>query len=87
MPPSPLPPDAFPAWARLHGVALAGVELRHLDAKGCGFVARGETGQAPLLAVARDLVLSAEAVRGFAKVDARFAQLLDAVGPKVTHHP
>ncbi|KAM4066161.1 SET domain-containing protein [Hirsutella rhossiliensis] len=63
---SQLPLDAFPAWARLNDVTLAGIELQHVDGKGCGFV------------VSKEL----QVVQEYAKVDSNFKQLLEVVGHK-----
>lgn len=74
--------DALPAWARLAGVALAGVQPRHVDGRGVGLVAT-EAVAGAALTVPRHLVLSAEAVADYAKADGRFRQLLEAVAPQV----
>ncbi|PHH74845.1 hypothetical protein CDD83_4493 [Cordyceps sp. RAO-2017] len=85
-PSAQLPLTAFPTWARYNGLALTGVELQQIDGRGSGLVASGDPGgpgegnAAALLRVPSDLVLSAEAVRLYAKVDANFRQLLEAVG-------
>ncbi|EQK99192.1 SET domain protein [Ophiocordyceps sinensis CO18] len=84
---SQLPLDAFPAWARLHDVALAGIELQHVDGKGYGFVLNselqaGQDAQSPWLIVPRELVFSSETVQEYAKVDQNFKQLLQVVGHK-----
>ncbi|RDA83156.1 hypothetical protein CP532_3192 [Ophiocordyceps camponoti-leonardi (nom. inval.)] len=71
---SSLPSDAFPAWARLYGLLLNGVQLRHIEGKGLGFVRDDDVDI--LLKVPRDLLLSADE---YAKVDVNFKQLLDAV--------
>ncbi|POR32621.1 SET domain protein [Tolypocladium paradoxum] len=86
---SQLPLDAFPAWARLNDVAFANVTLQHVDGKGFGLVAdtalgNQETGTDALIKIPRDLVLSAEAVEEYAKVDQNFKQLLEAVGHQST---
>ncbi|KND86675.1 SET domain-containing protein 8 [Tolypocladium ophioglossoides CBS 100239] len=81
---SQLPLDAFPAWVRLNGVAFTDVKLQDVDGKGFGLVANTElgnqeTGTNALIEIPRDLVLSAEAVEEYAKVDQNFKQLLEAV--------
>lgn len=86
---SQLPLDAFPAWARLNDVAFTNVELQDVDGKGFGLVAdtelgNQETGTDALIRIPRDLVLSAEAVEEYAKVDQNFRQLLEAVGYQVS---
>lgn len=90
---SPIPaltPDSFPAWARLNGVDLHRVELRRAGDKGLGLFV-SETGEGdpgsntspPVLRIPRDLILTAEAVEDYAKVDLNFRRLLDAVGHQV----
>ncbi|PNY26362.1 SET domain protein, partial [Tolypocladium capitatum] len=82
---SRLPLDALPAWARLNGAAFTRVKLQEVDGKGFGLIAdtelgNQETGADALMKIPRDLVLSAEAVDEYAKVDGNFKQLLEAVG-------
>lgn len=88
-PPSQLPLDAFPAWARLNDVVLAGARIRYVQGKGSGLVADADLGASgdglnPVLIVPHDLVLSAEAVEEYAKVDQNFKQLLGAAGNETT---
>lgn len=87
-----LPLEAFPSWARFHGVAFDHVALRNVQGKGLGLVAQlegpsagGELQDArvTLLKIPRDLVLSADAVEQHAKVDQNFRRLLDATGHQV----
>ncbi|PHH80149.1 hypothetical protein CDD80_2687 [Ophiocordyceps camponoti-rufipedis] len=79
---SSLPPDAFPAWARLNGLVLDGIQLRHVDDRGLGLVLDDDAATIPdpLLRVPRDLVLR---VGDYANVDANFKQLLETVGHQV----
>ncbi|RDA89967.1 hypothetical protein CP533_6671 [Ophiocordyceps camponoti-saundersi (nom. inval.)] len=70
-------PDAFLAWARLYGLLLDGIQLRHIDDKGLGFMRDDDADV--LLRVPRDLLLSAD---DYAKVDTNFKQLLEAVGQR-----
>lgn len=85
---------AFPAWARLNGIDVNGLSLGDIPGKGFGFVASKKLEAAELassgskaggsfIKVPRDLVLSAEAVNDYAKVDQNFHQLLDAASPQV----
>ncbi|PFH55949.1 hypothetical protein XA68_17335 [Ophiocordyceps unilateralis] len=81
---APLSPHAFPAWARLNGLVLDGIELRHIPGKGLGLVQEEEATTAvpaTLLRVPRDLVLC---VDDYANVDVNFKQLLEAVGHQST---
>ncbi|PHH62315.1 hypothetical protein CDD81_7235 [Ophiocordyceps australis] len=88
---SQVPLGALAAWARLNGASLNGAALEHLDAKGLGLVAAtgawsDQSQDAPAaLAVPRDLVLSAETVHEYAKVDHNFKQLLDAIESHADH--
>ena len=85
---SQLPLGSFPAWARLNDVATTNVKLQDIQGKGFGLIADAELGNQesdtePLMKIPRDLVLSAEAVDEYAKVDQNFRQLLEAVGCQV----
>ena len=90
MSPDQLSIEALPGWAHLNGVGFLNVKLDNVEGKGIGLVAsqtlslaaddEGAKDDAPLLKVPRDLVLSAESVAEFAKVDQHFKQLLEAVG-------
>ncbi|RCI13305.1 hypothetical protein L249_1030 [Ophiocordyceps polyrhachis-furcata BCC 54312] len=73
------PSDTFPAWARLYGLLLSGIHLRDIEGKGLGFVRDDDVDI--LLKVPHDLLLS---VDDYAKVDANFKQLLEAVGDRST---
>ncbi|KJZ79673.1 hypothetical protein HIM_01142 [Hirsutella minnesotensis 3608] len=86
---SQLPLEAFPTWALLNDISVPAIQLRHIQGKGSGFVlsqdlAQDQEEQEFLLKVPRDLVLSSEAIDGYAKVDANFKQLIEAVGHKST---
>ncbi|PTB69793.1 SET domain-containing protein [Trichoderma citrinoviride] len=87
-----LPIEAFPAWALLNNVDFANAEIRNIEGKGFGLVTKNDitnegreaSGAAPILRIPRDLVLSAEAVEEYAKVDQNFKQLLDVAGHRST---
>ncbi|EGR47793.1 uncharacterized protein TRIREDRAFT_122428 [Trichoderma reesei QM6a] len=87
-----LPIEAFPAWALLNNVDFVDAEIRNIEGKGFGLVAkhditdesRDASGPATILRIPRDLVLSAEAVEEYAKVDQNFKQLLDVAGHQST---
>jgi hypothetical protein len=92
---TPLPISTFPAWARVNLIEVSDVELAEVLGKGHGFVATKELGvptssdkntadDGALLNVPRDLVLSAEAVEDYAKVDQNFRQLLETSGKQVS---
>ncbi|GJN86482.1 hypothetical protein PLIIFM63780_010063 [Purpureocillium lilacinum] len=87
--PSQLSPDAFPAWALLNDVVFSGVKLQQTEDRGFGLVADGDLGASgsnasPLMRIPQDLVLSAEAVDEYSKVDQNFKQLLEAAGREST---
>ncbi|PHH70613.1 hypothetical protein CDD82_7015 [Ophiocordyceps australis] len=83
---SQLPLEALPVWTRLNGASLDGAALEPLDGKGMGLVWSDQSQDARIaLAVPRDLVLSAETVHEYAKVDHRFKQLLDAIKSPPDH--
>lgn len=80
------------AWARLNFVDFLDTKVEDVPGKGLGlFTTRppiddGEGGKTrPFLEVPRNLILSAEAVEDYAKVDQNFRQLLEKVGPQVRH--
>ncbi|KAK0384948.1 hypothetical protein NLU13_7427 [Sarocladium strictum] len=86
---------AFPAWARLNGIDINDLALEDLPGKGFGFVARKqlyepedansiEGSGKSYVSVPRDLILSAEAVGDYAKVDHNFHQLLQTTTPQST---
>lgn len=83
--------EAFPAWALLNNVDFVNAEIRDIEGKGFGLVAKHDiteeghdaAGPAAILRIPRDLVLSAEAVEEYAKVDQNFKQLLDVAGHRV----
>lgn len=82
--------NSLPAWCSLNDVKFHDVRVDQLDGKGCGLVAErdlrsGDGEEAPtLLTIPGDLVLSAEAVEQYGKVDKNFRQLLDVAGRQVS---
>lgn len=86
-----LPVEALPPWARLNGLSVSDVAFRRLQAedgtdKGSAIVAteaKGNGDDVPsdvLLRIPSDLVLSLEAVDGYAKSDRYLREVLEAVG-------
>ncbi|OHE99094.1 SET domain-containing protein [Colletotrichum orchidophilum] len=87
---SQLPLETLSTWAMFNDVDLVDVEAREIPGCGLGLLSNKdlsreeETFDIPaLLRIPRELVLSAEAVENYAKVDKNFRQLLEAVGHKV----
>jgi hypothetical protein len=87
---SQLPIEAFPAWALLNDVEFKSAEVRSIEGKGFGLVATTDipgsdnSSTAAVIRIPRDLVLSAEAVEAYAKVDQNFRQLLEVAGHQVS---
>ena len=91
-----LPIEALPGWARLNGLEFLNCKLDQTEDKGIGLVATSELSLAagdagldddkPLLKVPRDVVLGADTIEDFAKVDQNFRQLLDVAGKQVRIH-
>lgn len=83
--------DTFPSWARLNDIKFNRVKLEDIQGKGYGLVASEDisadshsaAAALPIIQIPQDLVLSAEAVDEYAKVDFNFRQLLDVAGRKV----
>ena len=78
---------ALGSWMKLNNVEFNGINIVYLgdEPVGRGFAAvaqrdisADEVG--PLMCVPRDLILSAEAVEGLAKIDTHLRELLDSVG-------
>lgn len=87
---SAYPIQALPAWASINDVDFFDVGVHELPDRGLGLIAErmlqrtDDTFDTPiLLRVPGKLVLSADAVELYAKVDGNFRQLLDAAGHKV----
>lgn len=87
------PTDSLSTWLRLNGVTANGVALRKLDSaddgldKGTSVVAteartskESDTEPEILFRVPSELVLSLEAVHGYAKSDQHLREVLEAVG-------
>ncbi|WYZ41711.1 hypothetical protein EsH8_V_000606 [Colletotrichum jinshuiense] len=90
---SQLPVETLPTWAMFHDVDLVDVEAREIPGCGLGLISNKELSREEetfdiptLLRISHELVLSAEAVENYAKVDKNFRQLLDAAGHKSTRH-
>ncbi|KKP00813.1 hypothetical protein THAR02_07068 [Trichoderma harzianum] len=84
--------DAFPAWAALNSVEFANAEIRNIEGKGLGLVAKHDITDAghdasssqPIIRIPRDLVLSTETVEVYAKIDRNFKQLFEVAGHQST---
>ncbi|KAK2609261.1 hypothetical protein QQS21_002196 [Conoideocrella luteorostrata] len=88
--------DAFPTWAHFNDVHFDQVKLQDVgDGKGIGLLAEADlqggsdaaaSTKCPtvLLRIPHDLVLSADAVDAYAKVDKNFRQLFEAAGRQST---
>ncbi|KAF6844857.1 set domain-containing protein [Colletotrichum musicola] len=90
---SQLPLETLSTWAMFNDVDLVDVEAREIPGCGLGLISNKalsreeETFDIPtLLRIPHELVLSAEAVENYAKVDRNFRELLDAAGHKSTRH-
>ncbi|EFQ35067.1 SET domain-containing protein [Colletotrichum graminicola] len=90
---SQLPLDTLSTWAMFNDVDLVDVEAREIPGCGLGLVSNKdlsreeETLDIPtLLRIPHELILSAEAVENYAKVDKNFRQLLNVAGHKSTRH-
>lgn len=77
-------------WAMFNNVDLVDVEAREIPGCGLGLISNKDLSRdeealetSTLLRIPHELVLSAEAVENYAKVDKNFRQLLDAAGHKV----
>ncbi|KAL7936911.1 hypothetical protein V8C35DRAFT_294176 [Trichoderma chlorosporum] len=89
---SQLPIEAFPAWALLNNVDFVSADIRNIEGKGLGLVAKHEitdasreaSGSSAIIRIPRHLVLSAEAVDEYAKIDQNFKQLLKVAGHQDT---
>ncbi|KAJ3483653.1 hypothetical protein NLG97_g7256 [Lecanicillium saksenae] len=84
MAPPQLHIDTLPAWATLQDVKLQNVGMRHIEGKGYGLVAEKDLNAsedlndaAEIMRIPAALVLSAEAVDEYTKVDQHFKQLIE----------
>ena len=84
------PLETLPAWAALNDLDFFDVKVATTPSRGQGLVAERtlsrleDTFDIPtLLRIPNKLVLSAETVELYAKVDGNFKQLLDSAGQKV----
>ena len=87
-----LPLTALRAWSKLNNVELHGLEVQHVGGspidKGSTVVASqdiqgglgGSSPEVVLIKIPRELILSAEMVAGWAKVDGCLREALEAVG-------
>lgn len=84
--------ESLPAWARLNDVDFVNTNVENVAGKGLGLFTtqssnsthKAEDGKPEiLLKIPGDLILSAEAVEDYSKVDQNFRQLLDKVGLQV----
>ncbi len=88
-----LPITALPAWSKLNDVNFLDICVQDLKgSKGFGLVTERRLCSKEILdsptggSIPHDLVLSAETVEEFAKVDQHLRQLLDVAGGKVCSH-
>ena len=84
-----IPISALPAWCKLNDVTFLDTAVLDLGSKGYGLITERalsseNTYDIPsLLLIPHDLVLSAESIEEYAKVDHHLRELLDIVGGKV----
>jgi hypothetical protein len=83
--------DALPTWCALNDVNFFDVRVQELDVRGYGLVAERNLAdeqdnvETPtLVTIPRDLVLSAQAVEEYAKVDRAFRELFEVAGHHVS---
>lgn len=88
-----LPLRTLPAWQRLNGIVLYGIEFQQLGSdengadKGSGIVAtesksssESDTNPEILLQIPSDLIISLETVQNHAKSDPYLRDVLEAIG-------
>ena len=83
-----LPLSEFRAWARLNNITFDRAKLQEVgDGKGVGVLLddcrQDHKRPSPVLRVSRDLILSAETVHEYAKVDKNFNELRESLGRQV----
>lgn len=89
-----LPSSTLPAWAKLNDITFLDIHIQELgeEGKGLGLVAsrklnsKGTCERPTLLEVPGDLVLSAEGLEEWKKVDGRLREVLEKVGGRVCFH-
>ncbi|KAL0777894.1 hypothetical protein CaCOL14_005547 [Colletotrichum acutatum] len=86
-----LPLETLSTWAMFNDVDLVDVEAREIPGCGLGLLSNKELSREEetfdiptLLRIPGELILSAEAVENYAKVDKNFRQLLEAAGRKTS---
>lgn len=85
-----LPLSSLPVWATFNNIAFSSVKVDSIEGKGQGLIAEtdlsspeGASEPRVLLKVPHDAILCNDVISGYAKVDKRFSELLEAVGPQV----
>ncbi|PKS07813.1 hypothetical protein jhhlp_006421 [Lomentospora prolificans] len=86
-----LPLSSLPVWATFNNIAFSSVKVDSIEGKGQGLIAEtdlsspeGASEPRVLLKVPHDAILCNDVISGYAKVDKRFSELLEAVGPQPT---
>ncbi|KAK8049413.1 hypothetical protein PG994_011143 [Apiospora phragmitis] len=77
------PLQDLPAWCALNDVKFRNVKIEQVAGRGNGLVAEADLppgGADAVLEIPHDLVLSAQAVEDYAKVDQNFRDLLEKIG-------
>lgn len=86
------PLDDLPGWCVRHGAELHGVKVANVEGQGLGWIAQQslkndggvDERPAPLLVVPGDVIISAIHVGQYAVANAKFHQLLAAIGYEVS---
>jgi len=77
----------LPAWCALNDVKFRNVKIEEVEGRGYGLVADADlspSGADAMLEIPHDLVLSAQAVEDYAKIDQNFRGLLEKAGRQVS---
>lgn len=77
----------LPAWCALNNVSFHKVKIQEIEDCGHGLVAEADlphSGANSVLEIPQDLVLSAQAVEDYAKIDKNFRDLLEKAGHQVS---